>query len=86
MSSGVLALGVPPLVHKAAGGTLSEATLAFSFYCVVIIINMDYHIVDTVSPVSLEKEQRGWLSLGLGVRIPWIVRSTSSATGNPVQF
>lgn len=83
MSRGVLTLRVPPLVHKAAGGTLSEATLAFSFYCVV---NMDYHIVDTVSPVSLEKEQRGWLSLGLGVRIPWIVRSTCSATGNPVQF
>lgn len=55
MSGGVLTLRVPPSVHKAAGGTLSEATLAFSFYC---FVNMDYHILDTVSAVSLEREQR----------------------------
>lgn len=55
MSRGVRALRVPPLVHKAADGTLSEAPLAFSFY---YFVNKDYHILDTVSPVSLEKEQK----------------------------
>lgn len=45
----------PSPVHKAADGTLSEATLALSIYC---LLNIDYHVLETVSLVSFEEEQR----------------------------